>query len=134
MTPTIDAIGLVVSDLAASLAFYRDLGLEIPDVAESEHHVEASLGNGMRLMWDTVTVATMVDPTRTAPTGSPRMSLAIRCDTPAEVDRVYAEMTARGHHGHREPWNALWGQRYAILHDPDDNCVDLYAPLDPETT
>ncbi len=26
-------------------------------------------------------------------------------------------------------WDAFWGQRYAILHDPDGNGVDLFAPL-----
>ncbi|MGZ8752484.1 MAG: VOC family protein, partial [Acidimicrobiia bacterium] len=24
---------------------------------------------------------------------------------------------------------AFWGQRYATIHDPDDNAVDLFAPL-----
>lgn len=35
MTPRMDAIGIVTADLAASLTFYRRLGLDIPDGAES---------------------------------------------------------------------------------------------------
>jgi hypothetical protein len=28
-----------------------------------------------------------------------------------------------------KPWDAFWGQRYAVVHDPDGNGVDLLAPL-----
>jgi uncharacterized glyoxalase superfamily protein PhnB len=28
-----------------------------------------------------------------------------------------------------EPWDAFWGQRYAVVHDPDGNGVDLFCPL-----
>ena len=34
-----------------------------------------------------------------------------------------------GHVGHLDPWDAVWGQRYATLHDPDGNSVDLFAAL-----
>ena len=27
------------------------------------------------------------------------------------------------------PFDAFWGQRYATVHDPDGNPVDLFAPL-----
>ena len=47
MTPRLDAIGLVVSDMAASLAFYRRLGLDIPADADSAPHVEATLPGGL---------------------------------------------------------------------------------------
>ncbi|RYG23689.1 hypothetical protein EON82_13205, partial [bacterium] len=51
------------------------------------------------------------------------------CESPAEVDRIYAEVTAAGYQGKREPWDAFWGQRYAQLTDPDGNSVDLFAAL-----
>jgi uncharacterized glyoxalase superfamily protein PhnB len=44
------------------------------------------------------------------------------------VDEKYAELAALGH-GYREPWDAVWGQRYAVVQDPDGNHVDLFAPL-----
>jgi hypothetical protein len=31
--------------------------------------------------------------------------------------------------GERAPWDAPWGQRYAVVKDPDDNGIDLFAPL-----
>jgi uncharacterized glyoxalase superfamily protein PhnB len=55
-------------------------------------------------------------------------SLAFACGDAAEVDRMHAEVVAAGYRSHRAPWDAFWGQRYAVLHDPDENGVDLFAP------
>ncbi|RIV41340.1 VOC family protein [Micromonospora radicis] len=129
MTPELDLIGLVTTDLARSLEFYRRLGLEIPSGAEQQPHVEVTLPGGLRLAWDDLATIRSFDPDWTPPVGSSRTSLAFRCAEPAEVDRWYAELTAAGHHGHRAPWDAVWGQRYAVLHDPDGNAVDLFAAL-----
>ncbi len=46
-------IELVVVDMAASLAFYRRLGLDIPADADEAPHVEVALPGGLRLTWDT---------------------------------------------------------------------------------
>lgn len=129
MAPRFDLIGLVVADLARSLDFYRLLGLDIPPGAEHEPHVEVSLPGGLRLAWDTVATLRSYDPDWVPPTNGPAVSLAFRCDSPAEVDQRYAELVAAGHPGHRPPWDAVWGQRYAVVHDPDGNGVDLFAPL-----
>jgi hypothetical protein len=59
------------------------------------------------------------------------MGLAFVCDSPAAVDRVYEELTGLGYAGHKAPWDAFWAQRYATVHDPDGNAVDLFAPLRP---
>lgn len=124
------ALGLVVEDLARSLAFYRNLGLDIPAGAEDEEHVEAALPGGLRLMWDRVDLIRSFDPDWVAPTGSSRVALAFECPTPAEVDKTYAELTRLGYHGHKEPWDAPWGQRYATVDDPDGNGVDLFCAQD----
>ncbi|WP_348637923.1 VOC family protein [Actinomadura madurae] len=58
-----------------------------------------------------------------------RTFLAFQAASPADVDAVYAEMTAAGYTGAKEPWDAFWGMRYATVLDPDGNGVDLYAPL-----
>lgn len=127
MTPRFDCIGLVTADLAASLSFYRRLGLQIPAGAEDQPHVEAALPGGLRLMWDTVDTARSADPDWANPTGSPRVALAFVCDSPSDVDAVYADMTGAGHAGRLEPFDAPWGQRYAGVVDPDGNAVDLFA-------
>ena len=127
--PSVSAIALIVSDVPKALAFYRDLGLDVPPGAESEPHVEIPLPGGLRLLIDPEDTIRSFNPTWTAPTGSTRAGLALECASPAEVDSTYAAMVAAGHTGHLEPWDAFWGQRYACLHDPDGNGVDLFAPL-----
>jgi catechol 2,3-dioxygenase-like lactoylglutathione lyase family enzyme len=130
MTVAPSAIGLVASDLARTLAFYRAIGLEIPSDADHEPHVEVVIAGGFRILFDPVATITSFDPQWTAPpAGSPRTSLAFECADPAEVDATYAAMTAAGFEGHLEPWDAAWGQRYATLRDPDGNGVDLFASL-----
>ena len=126
----LDVIGLVVRDMARSLAFYRQLGLELPPEADQQPHVEATLPGGLRLAWDTVETIRSFDPEWTPPSGGSRMSLAFRCDSPEEVNRAYATLVAQGFQGHKEPWDAFWGQRYALVVDPDGNGVDLFAPSD----
>ena len=129
MTPRIDVIGLVVSDMGKSLAFYRRLGFAIPPEADGEPHVEAALAGGLRLAWDTIETIRSFDPEWSPPAGSQHISLAFACTDPAEVDRVYASFVGAGYVGHLEPWDAFWGQRYATVHDPDGNGVDFFAPL-----
>lgn len=131
MPPRLDLVGLVVQDLAASLAFYRRLGLELPEDPDPEGHghVELTLPGGLRLAWDTVETIRSFDPGWSPPTGSSRMGLAFLVDSPAEVDALYAELTSAGYEGHMEPWDAFWGQRYAQVRDPDGNGVDLFARL-----
>ncbi|MYQ76573.1 glyoxalase [Streptomyces sp. SID4923] len=128
MTPRLDAISLTTADLPASLAFYRRLGLDIPAGAESAPHVEVVLPGGGRLLWDTEDVVRSFDPGWNPPAGGDRIGLAFLCDSPAEVDAVYADLTGAGYRGHLKPWDAVWGQRYAVVLDPDDCAVSLFAP------
>ncbi|MFF5077445.1 VOC family protein [Actinoplanes sp. NPDC000266] len=125
MAPTFNAIGLAVADMAASLAFYRRLGLEFPPGAENEPHAEATVAGGIRLMWDTHASLQSFDPGHRP--GEPSGGWAFLCADPAEVDSVHAELTAAGHKSVKAPWDAPWGQRYAQVADPDGNVVDLFA-------
>ena len=126
MTPRLEAFGIVVSDMARSVAFYRRLGLDFPEGSENEDHVEAQLTGGLRYMVDTEGLIRSFDPDwkRGEAHGG-----AFRCETPEEVDRVYAELLDADATGLKEPWDAFWGQRYAQLKDPDGTLIDLFAPL-----
>ncbi|MFD7702672.1 VOC family protein [Streptomyces caelestis] len=129
MSARFDAIGMVVSDMAASVAFYRRLGFAFPEGAETQGHVEAELPGGLRLLLDTEEVVRSFRTAWEPPSGGGRTSLALRCDGPAEVDALFARMTEAGSRVELKPWDAVWGQRYAVLLDPDGNGVDLFAPL-----
>jgi catechol 2,3-dioxygenase-like lactoylglutathione lyase family enzyme len=126
MAPTFNAIGLAVADMATSLSFYRRLGLTFPPGAEGEPHVEAELAGGLRLMWDTHALISSFNPGH-APGQDGGPSLAFLCADPAEVDAVYAELEKAGHETVKAPWDAVWGQRYAQVKDPDGHGVDLFA-------
>ncbi|MGS2591169.1 VOC family protein [Streptomyces hebeiensis] len=125
--PRLDAVGLVVSDMAASLAFYRLLGLDVPADADTAPHAEATLPSGLRVLWDTKETVRSYDPSWSRPTGGERLGLAFVCDGPAAVDATYERLTAAGYRGHLEPWDAVWGQRYAVVLDPDGCAVSLFA-------
>ena len=127
--PTFSAIGLVVSDMGRSLRFYEALGFDVPEGAEEAPHVEIPLPAGLRLLLDTEDTIRSFDPSWTAPEGSHRAGLALECGDPEEVDVTHQRMVNAGYEGHLAPWDAFWGQRYACLHDPDGNGVDLFAAL-----
>ena len=124
----LDAIGLVTADISRSVDFYVVLGVPRPESLE-DPHVESTLPNGLRLMWDTEELIREIDEGWEKPVGQ-RIGLAFACATPTEVDKTYAEVLAAGFKGYKEPWDAFWGQRYAQVVDPDGNHVDLFAPLE----
>jgi catechol 2,3-dioxygenase-like lactoylglutathione lyase family enzyme len=125
--PNLNAIGLVVSDMATSIRFYRVLGLDVPETPD-EGHVDTFLPNGVRFMLDTEEVIRSFRPDWSREPGN-QLSLAFECASPADVDDTYARAVAAGFTGEHGPWDAVWGQRYAQLADPDGVPVDLYAPL-----
>jgi catechol 2,3-dioxygenase-like lactoylglutathione lyase family enzyme len=119
----------VVADLAASVAFYRRLGLVLPEDAEQEPHTEAALPGGLRPALDPVETVRSFDPQWAPATGS-RVSPAFDCGVPDAVDARYGELTQAGYEGHLKPWDAFWGQRYAVVRDPDGNAVEPYAAVE----
>jgi catechol 2,3-dioxygenase-like lactoylglutathione lyase family enzyme len=129
MAVQVDMVGMVVRDLAAALRFYRLLELAIPEGVEGEPHVEVITPNGYRLAWDTVETIKSFDPDYVEETVGQRISLAFKCDSPAEVDALHERIVSAGYTSHKAPWDAFWGQRYATVVDPDGNTVDLFAAL-----
>ena len=128
MNVRLDLVGIVTRDMGASLSFYRRLGLDIPEGVEDEPHVETTTPSGLRVAWDAAELIRQIDPEWTEPSGGHRVALAFLCSSPGDVDAKYGELAALGH-GHKEPWDAFWGQRYASVKDPDGNQIDLFAPL-----
>lgn len=121
----LDMVGIVVSDMKRALDFYRLLGLEIPESANEDHHVEVA-GDGVRLAFDTIEIAKSVYGGWEEATGH-RIELAFACDDADSLNELYTKLTSRGYEGHREPWDAVWGQRYAIVKDPDGNLISLFV-------
>ena len=117
---------MIATDLEATVSFYRSLGGEV--TFEAEGHVEFTYPSGFRLMIDSVATIESFS-TYTPAAGGRNVGLAFACAAPAEVDSLHATMVAAGHRSEVDPFDAPWGQRYATVLDPDDNPVDLFAPL-----
>lgn len=126
MAIKLDLIGIAVQDMAASLRFYRLLGLNIPTSSDTEDHAEAT-GDGMRLAWDTIALLKQIYNGWTDEPVGHRIEIAFRCDSAADVDTTYQRIVDHGYKSNKEPWDAFWGQRYAIVEDPDGNLISLFA-------
>lgn len=125
--PRLNALGIVASDMATSISFYRMLGLDIPETPR-EGHLDTFLPNGVRFMLDSEDVVRSFRPDWTRETGN-QLGLAFECESAAEVDDLYTRIVDAGFDGEKAPWDAFWGQRYAQLRDPDGVPIDLYASL-----
>ena len=136
--PTFDQFNLVVRDMEASVAFYRRLGLTIPDVAPEwqAHHRSARLPGGADLDLDSEDFARIWNRGwRGLPTvggGASMGVLGFKLSSRDAVDAVYADVTGAGAPGQQEPFDAFWGARYAVVEDPDGNAVGLMSPIDPK--
>jgi uncharacterized glyoxalase superfamily protein PhnB len=127
--PILDLVNLVVSDMGASVAFYRRLGLTVPDTDDTwqGHHRNAEVSGGGSLHLDSEVFARHWDRGWHAP----RAIIGFSLERRERVDALYAELTEAGYAGQQEPYDAFWGARYAVVEDPDGNPVGLMSPVDP---
>jgi uncharacterized glyoxalase superfamily protein PhnB len=120
-------VEIVAKEMSQSLAFYRLLGLSVPE--PDGPHVEVDLPGGNKLAFDTEETIAGMHPGWTPPQSAGRVALAFEVGSPAEVDALFEQLTNAGHPGQLKPYDAPWGQRYATVSDPDGTSIDLFAPL-----
>jgi catechol 2,3-dioxygenase-like lactoylglutathione lyase family enzyme len=135
--PTLNQIDLIARDLEASIAFYRALGVEVPEsgiwrTATGIHHVDVPMPDGLVLHFDSAALAAVYDRGWCEPTGTgTRTVLSFRVGAREEVDRIHGELARLGYPVAQPPYDAFWGSRFAIVEDPDGNHVGLMSPRDP---
>ena len=126
-------IGIVVKDMPAALAFYRRLGLAIPEDAERRTHVQVPMGGGLTFFLDAN--PTVWDPNfaqgEAAPpaAGSYGTILEFYLKTRAAVDQTYADLIAGGYTSHAAPYETPFKMYFAMVYDPDGNIVLLSGDL-----
>lgn len=137
--PVLAQLNLVVRDAEATVAFYRTLGLDIPDAklwkadGSAQHHIGLELANGFGLDFDSPTLAKIYNAGWRPPEGGgSRGVIGFNVASRDAVDATYTALTAAGHRGLQPPYDAFWGARYAIVEDPDGNHVGLMSPVDPD--
>jgi catechol 2,3-dioxygenase-like lactoylglutathione lyase family enzyme len=130
--PVLDQVNLVVSDMDASIAFYRRLGLDVPDGGSHDgiRHVEIDMAGGVHLDLDNETLAQVYNAEWRRPGGGERALVGFSLPSRTLVDDRYADLTAHGYRGVQVPYDAFWGARYAIVADPDGNEIGLMSPMD----
>ena len=127
--PRPDQLNLVVANMDASVAFYRRLGLSIPDIdpAWQGHHRTVEAGDGVVLDLDSEEFARRWN----GGWDGERVVIGFKIETRQGVDELYEDLTHAGHPGQQEPYDAFWGARYAVVGDPDGNPVGLMSRVDP---
>jgi catechol 2,3-dioxygenase-like lactoylglutathione lyase family enzyme len=139
--PILDQINLVCGDVDASIAFYRRLGVEIPDsriwgTSTGLHHVSAADDVADRSIAFDLDSAAFAQRWNSAWKGRTdlkgRVVIGFSVATRAEVDEVFRDMTGAGYRGLQEPNDAFWGARYAIIEDPDGIAVGIMSPISPD--
>jgi predicted lactoylglutathione lyase len=130
MTIRFRAFEVIVDDMAAACAFYRLLGLEIPQGCDDCASVDIWLVPRVQMLClERAADYRRQYPSWSRPSGDGRVTLGFICDTTDEVDATWRRLTESGYRSRVEPWDATWGMRYAGVLDPDGTAVDLFAAL-----
>jgi len=129
--PDLHMLNVVVGDMAASLDFYRRLGIAVPAPGDGGGaHVQLKMPGGFSLELDTAESARLWHAGWRADPASAKVVLGFMLSTRQAVDDCYAELTSAGYRGRQPPFDAFWGARYAIVADPDGNDVGLMSPVE----
>lgn len=127
--PVLNQLNLVVSDMEATLAFYRRLGLTIEDTGPewAAHHRTAQTPSGLDLDFDSHHFARQWNSGWPGP-GHASGVIGFSLPSREAVDETHADLTAAGYTSQQAPYDTFWGARYAIVEDPDGNPVGLMSP------
>lgn len=132
VAPALNQLNIVAKDFEATLAFYRRLGMDVPDADSRDgiRHAEVTLANGFVLEFDNHALARTYNAAWRHTEGSSRVVIGFALQTREAVDQKYAELVAAGYAGLQPPCDTFWRARYAVVADPDGNDVGLMSPLD----
>jgi len=124
---TFTGFHLHVRDMAATSAFYRLLGFDVPD---DPHFAVFEFTEGVQVALGSYPLTRAYNEGFREP--SPGGGVALQFNVPSRqaVDDLYVKLTTAGHAAELEPFDAWWGTRYAEVRDPDGNVVGFHSPLD----
>ena len=113
----ISAVTLATHDMAATVAFYRALGLEIAHGGGGAAFTSLRVGGGQYLNL-------IAQPPERRWSWWGRLILHVD-----DVDAVHARALAAGLRPEAPPRDAEWGERYFHITDPDGHEVSIARPL-----
>ncbi len=95
--PCLNQLNIAVTNMAATLAFYRRLGLRLKADAGGLH-AAVELPNGLQLEFDTVEFVKQWNTGAASMAGGTTV-LGFSLDSREAVDERYADLTSSGHRG-----------------------------------
>src|SRR5687767_10206414 len=117
---TSTVVQIFCKDVREAIAFYRLLGLDVPEPPDGpDPHIDVELPGGNRLSFDAEQTITGMHPEWEPPDAAGRVALAFGLESSADVDAMFERITSAGYDGPLAPYDAPWGQRYATVLDPD---------------
>jgi catechol 2,3-dioxygenase-like lactoylglutathione lyase family enzyme len=116
MIESLSAVTLVTRDMAVAVRFYDALGFEIIYGGESADFTSYRAGSGY------LNLGQRKDPGQLDGWGRAIFYVA-------DVDAMYARVLKAGFTPEFEPRDAIWGERYFHLHDPDGHELSFARPL-----
>jgi uncharacterized glyoxalase superfamily protein PhnB len=132
MPLSFSSVVIIVNNLTETLAFYRLLGLPVSEGVENEPYVDVIDKNNFHITFVPLTTVQESTPDwKDRGTGN-RMSLHYKCATVAKLNSTYTKLIAAGYTSEMQPHDALWGERFAQVLDPDGNVISLFASLTPD--
>jgi predicted lactoylglutathione lyase len=114
---------LEVRDLDASIAFYRRLGLDVPDPGGGRPVTVHRMGSGVSLVL-TTSFASKYDPKYQRPAGGYQQLLEFFVGDDVMVQNVWSTLTEAGYLGRMPPTKTA-GPFAAMVDDPDGNVILL---------
>src|SRR5258706_13623598 len=91
--PDLHMLNVVVTDMAASVEFYRRLGISTGDVDAADAHVQLRMASGFSLELDTAESAQVWHAGWRADPGTVGVVIGFVLPSPECVDARYAELT-----------------------------------------
>jgi catechol 2,3-dioxygenase-like lactoylglutathione lyase family enzyme len=119
-------VGVIVSDMARALEFYRRLGLPIAEGQDDKRFVMHRMPSGVTIFFDAVFFPA-ADPARVpSPRNAYNIDLEFSLGTRDAVDATTAALAAHGAPVRTPPWKTD-GPYASIVEDPDGNAILLTA-------
>lgn len=128
--PVVVQVNLIVADLERSRAFYERLGIAFwarNRAGNGPAEAWVSTNAGITVVLHSTGFASWWDECRPMPSaGGPQMDFEL--DSVESLDATVAALASAGATTIKQPTDMPWGQRFAIVLDPDGHRVGLKAP------